>query len=278
MSMRMPVDYIGIVRGYSGSHYGVDFGWNSQYGGPRHPIMAADSGTVSTVVINARNNYPEYQQGTEAAIYGTYVVINHGNGVETLYAHLAYDAVLVKVGDTVARGQRIGTMGNTGTSSGVHLHFEVRVNGAKKNGLDYVAVTSDQVVSPNTNCKDQIRYEAAPTNFVGSPVERNTDQDQIQITIQILNARTGPYRMENIAGYMTPGWYEVLETRDMRGEASNGYLWYRVPDGYWCAQVDGVTFYPKASQPDPAPDPSPDPGSDEKTDWKLVYDTASRYI
>ena len=127
MSMRMPVDYIGIVRGYSGSHYGVDFGWNSQYGGPRHPIMAADSGTVSTVVINARNNYPEYQQGTEAAIYGTYVVINHGNGLSTLYQHCS--AIYVSQGQSVSAGTNIAAVGSTGNSTGPHLHFEVHVNG-----------------------------------------------------------------------------------------------------------------------------------------------------
>jgi murein DD-endopeptidase MepM/ murein hydrolase activator NlpD len=56
--------------------------------------------------------------------YGNYIVIRHGNGVQTLYAHLS--SVSVAPGAYVAQGQTIGGMGNTGKSTGTHLHFEVR--------------------------------------------------------------------------------------------------------------------------------------------------------
>lgn len=56
--------------------------------------------------------------------YGSYIVVKHGNGTQTLYAHLSGTAV--NVGDIVSQGQTIGYMGRTGRSTGVHLHFEVR--------------------------------------------------------------------------------------------------------------------------------------------------------
>ncbi len=79
-------------------------------------ILAAAAGEV----IISRNS--GYNGG-----YGSYVVIKHGNGTQTLYAHLS--ATTVSVGDKVVQGQIIGKMGSTGKSTGTHLHFEVR--GAK---------------------------------------------------------------------------------------------------------------------------------------------------
>lgn len=80
------------------------------------PVFAAAAGTV----IIARGS--GYNGG-----YGKYVVISHNNGTQTLYAHL--DSVMVRVGEVVNQGQQIGQQGNTGRSTGSHLHFEVR--GAK---------------------------------------------------------------------------------------------------------------------------------------------------
>ena len=78
-------------------------------------ILAADSGTV--VVAGWPDNWG----------YGNRIIIDHGNGYRTLYAHLS--AIYVVPGQTVARGAAIGRMGTTGRSTGVHLHFEVLRNG-----------------------------------------------------------------------------------------------------------------------------------------------------
>lgn len=94
-------------------------GWNGvDIGAPKGThILAAAPG----IVIVARNN------GAWNGGYGNYVVIQHGNGTQTLYAHMS--RVLVTAGDSVSQDQVIGLVGSTGESTGNHLHFEVR--GAK---------------------------------------------------------------------------------------------------------------------------------------------------
>jgi murein DD-endopeptidase MepM/ murein hydrolase activator NlpD len=90
-------------------------GWNGvDLGAPNGtPIYAAAAGTVIVSKVGGFNGG-----------YGNYIVIDHGNGVQTLYSHLATD--LVSVGQDVGRGERIGTVGMTGAATGFHLHFEVR--------------------------------------------------------------------------------------------------------------------------------------------------------
>jgi murein DD-endopeptidase MepM/ murein hydrolase activator NlpD len=68
--------------------------------------------------------------------YGNLVVIDHGGGLSTAYAHQS--RIAVKVGDPVTQGALIGFIGSTGHSTGPHLHFEVRVNGAARDPLPYL--------------------------------------------------------------------------------------------------------------------------------------------
>ena len=100
-------------------HAGVDISCGGVYG---RTIVAADKGTVTTV-----RNSPSG--------YGLHVIINHGNGYTTVYAHCS--AVLVSAGQTVSKGQAIAKVGNSGRSTGPHLHFEIRKNGTATNPMNY---------------------------------------------------------------------------------------------------------------------------------------------
>lgn len=92
-------------------------------------VVAAASGTVVATCTSCAHNWGKYYSCGCGGGYGNYVWINHGNGKETVYAHLT--SVAVSTGQYVSAGQLLGTVGSTGHSTGAHLHFETRYNGVK---------------------------------------------------------------------------------------------------------------------------------------------------
>lgn len=105
------------ITGVYKLHGGTDFGGGGA-------IVASKSGTVV---------FAGYDSG-----WGYYVKIDHGNGMQTLYAHMVAGSLLVSPGQQVSQGQQIGTMGTTGSSTGVHLHFEMYKNGSRVNPASYL--------------------------------------------------------------------------------------------------------------------------------------------
>lgn len=98
-------------------HKGIDFT------APKGtPIQATGNGKVIKIENRKRG-------------YGKNVTVDHGFGYTTLYAHM--NDIIVKKGDKVTKGQKIGTIGSTGTSTAPHLHYEVRINGKAVNPIDY---------------------------------------------------------------------------------------------------------------------------------------------
>ncbi|MDO9535713.1 MAG: M23 family metallopeptidase [Bacillota bacterium] len=93
-------------------HYGID--------------IAAPRGTLIIASADGKVTEASYRRG-----HGNTVIINHGYGIRTMYAHLS--SISVSVGDQVLKGQKIGLMGSTGVSTGSHLHYEVHLNGVAVN-------------------------------------------------------------------------------------------------------------------------------------------------
>jgi murein DD-endopeptidase MepM/ murein hydrolase activator NlpD len=115
----------------------------TSYFGPRiHPITKKES-FHGGIDISAPNGTEIYAVATGtitfAGVKGTYgnlVIIDHGNGIQTYYAHQS--KMKVTAGSIVNSGDAIGEVGSTGSSTGNHLHFEVKINGTSQNPLEYL--------------------------------------------------------------------------------------------------------------------------------------------
>ena len=102
-------------------HNGIDIAGGGDYG---MPFVASDGGTVIWA-------------GNDGGGYGNYVMIDHGNGYITVYGHAS--ELCCYTGQYVSQGETIGLIGSTGNSTGPHLHFEIRLNGAYQDPLGYVS-------------------------------------------------------------------------------------------------------------------------------------------
>ena len=100
-------------------HNGVDLAWNEG-----SPVYSADGGIVT---------YAGWYGGG-----GNTVIIDHGNGIETVYMHMPHNGIKISKGSKVSQGQLIGCIGNTGISTGPHLHFEIRIKGTPVDPLKYI--------------------------------------------------------------------------------------------------------------------------------------------
>ncbi|HRY91368.1 MAG TPA: M23 family metallopeptidase [Candidatus Gracilibacteria bacterium] len=112
-----------------GSHYAIDL-----KAAENSDVKAAADGIVTKVIDTCARVSLRCGGG-----YGNLVIIDHGNGLQTAYAHL--NRVKTSVGTTVKQGQTIGSMGRSGKvkrADGIHLHFEVRENGLKQNPLNFM--------------------------------------------------------------------------------------------------------------------------------------------
>jgi len=178
-----------ITQAYREGHGGIDI---VREGYQLDNIVAHSDGTVVQVISDVRVATPN-----EATNPGNMVRIDHGNGYQTRYLHLAYNSVKVRVGDKVRKGQVIGYMGNTGNTFGAHLHFEVLKDGNKINPTEYLDkdFPKNSVVNvfyrvrtqkhgwlPEVkNLEDYAGYENSPITDVAIKVDRGTIRYRVHV-------------------------------------------------------------------------------------------------
>jgi len=202
---------VGNHCGYADTHQGTDIARSS--GGP---VLAAADGRVTGVV-----------RSTATTGYGTQITIEHGNGYMTRYGHLVFSSPLVSVGQTVTKGQQIGSMGSTGKSTGVHLHFEVRIGTTIQSGLNGFfpcgkSVTAGQAIGWS--------FPGFPS--AGTPVAADRDGDGVPDSTDACPTTRG------YASYGGCGLPRSANSTDFDGDA-RADVFYGNPNGQWWASNGG---------------------------------------
>lgn len=126
-SLAMPVS--GRISSYFGTRRHPKSGKNRFHAGID---ISAKRGTPIKAAASGRISQAGWSRG-----YGMIVVVDHGGGLQTVYAHCS--KILVKKGDSVGTGETIAKVGNTGITTGTHLHFEVRRNGSVRNPIKFLS-------------------------------------------------------------------------------------------------------------------------------------------
>ena len=229
---RCPCDSSWVSQGYkTKTHKAIDLGFLNAYGA-NLPVMAWKSGVVVAT-------------GTDSA-GGVYVVLQHDD-VDcvwiTRYWHFKKGSVVVKKGQTVKQGDKLGLRGNTGISSGVHLHFELWLcpKGYKYKSGDY----SKYAVNP---LKYTYLFEGqvmkGDTILPSKPVEveivkpvvvaEDTTKWQVEVIADALNVRTTPSLSGKKHCICPKGIFNVIQSQD-----ADGYTWYEIETDRWIATKEG---------------------------------------
>ena len=235
--------HINGAKGYDYDHWGIDLtGFNGSYN-----VLAWITAHSDGTVVGLRNDCTGFEYNS----YGNYVLLQHDNGEYTMYAHLYYNTVQVAYGQRVKKGQRLGYMGNTGTSYGGHLHFEIR----RANGYQ---IDPEQFLNtdiPNTYKWVQY-YGGAWYYFVGGNIDYsyNGVAKNEYGWWKITNGKvdfgfTGLAKNENGWWYLKDGkvdftyngivknengWWKVTNGKvdfDYNGLAKNEYGWWMLQSG-----------------------------------------------
>lgn len=154
-------------------HTGTDLAYGGCHGGK---IFAARAGRV--------------EKAGPADGYGNLVIVDHGGGIKTRYAHCS--GFLVRAGAQVSAGQAIALIGNTGHSFGAHLHFEIRINGVAKNPMAYVS-KSDTLArfSGDKGTSGPVSPSTSGTSVSGTGAAKETRKEVTSVKVKSVTGKTG---------------------------------------------------------------------------------------
>lgn len=221
-----------VSQEYNAStHKGIDVGWLSK-DGANLPVRAWKSGTVIA-------------SGTDAA-GAYYVVILHENNQWSGYWHLVANTNIAK-GKVVKQGDTVGVRGNTGLSSGIHLHFLITKEGLPTtynyntmvgNTVNPIPLCYKYKTDDIQNAKDSNQYPLPIMPVAPKPVKRDTSKHQVEVMATSLRVRTTPSTSGEVYCIATQGLYNVLQQKD-----ANGYVWDEIEKNRWIAtnEKDGWT-------------------------------------
>lgn len=207
-------------------HRGIDLVGGSE-------IIAFADGIVTSICNKGE------QYGT-----GCYVRLKHNNGWQTLYYHLKSGSVCVKVGQSVKKGEKLGIMGTTGQSTGVHLHFQIDKGSSATaiNPYDYVFNNKELVGDTSTNTSSSNKFKIGDNVIINGSLYKSSNaaspsgrvsNKKTKIT-RIASGAAHPYNTTGDLGWMnesditlvntyTKGNYKTLGNMNVRTGAGTGY-------------------------------------------------------
>lgn len=195
-----------LTKGHNGIDWGIPL---------RTPVYATLPGTVARV-------------GSDSSGYGNHIRISHDHNLLSLYGHLDESKyALVKVGDVVQAGQQIGFSGNTGRSTGPHLHFEVREGSTAFDPKPYLTSSLPKPVDS----------DSGDVSDVNKPVAVDAPVFKVRITADpTINVRTGPG-----VAYPSIGSFKLGDIVDVLELAGNE-IWVRTPKGFIAFRYNGLSL------------------------------------
>lgn len=226
---RCPCDSGWISQGYKSNHKAIDIGYLTKYG-DKLPVKAWKSGTVIAT-------------GTDSA-GGVYVVLQHDDNSNrwiSRYWHFVKGSVVVKKGQQVKQGDKLGTRGNTGISSGVHLHFELwkcpkkysyKSSDYSKYAVDpmkYTYLFDGQVMQGTPILPSKPIEKVEP-----KPVAVDVSKWQVEVIADSLRVRTSPSLNGEQYCICDKGIYNVIQSQE-----ADGYTWYEIEKDRWIATKEG---------------------------------------